>query len=532
LLAQLKHDYIVPVYEAGVDGGRPYFVMECVRGGSLANHLRDMTAPGPKVIVPLIEKVARAVQHAHSQGILHRDLKPANILLNRAGGAGPQPLVSDFGLAKLLVDEAEAAPETVQESEPTPMSSAALTVPSRLTAPGFQPGTPPYMAPEQFDASLGAIGPATDVWALGVVLYELLTGERPFSGRSIRELSERVRRDRPARPRSPRGPVDPRLEAIVLRCLEKNPSMRFASAGQLADRLAAYARSTRRRSRATAAFAALLLAVVAISLGVREASPERRFARGQAHLVSRLALGEEVDLISPGGAMPQYLVRGSEIPPKARMTEDGLVVTTPGFSVLELLDNIPIPGYRIHAEFRHDPSQFPPVPDAGVGITFTGQHVPSTDGTQHVYGAVGLSDRAIESPPLRGRALLEMVWYHETRTDGRSPFRHSIGCPGQPYDVVYPCPPEKQGDWHTIEIEVTAEGSTAVLGDYPERTLGPLRHRNYLKFVDALRDNEEAINAVDLEPLDRPAVGVLVCGSKCTVRRLRIVPLPGVSGNR
>src|SRR5262249_15480681 len=197
---QLCHPNIVPVYEIDQVFGQHYFTMPFVAGGSLREHLARVGA-NPTAAVALVEKVARAVHHAHEHGILHRDLKPANVLLDERD----EPLVSALGLAKL----ADARVE--------------------LTQTGQKLGTPAYMAPEQAAGQSGHVTPATDVWALGVLLYELLTGRRPFLGPGRAELFRQIQSDGTPRPRVFQPTLDSALETVVLMCLEKDPGLRYAS---------------------------------------------------------------------------------------------------------------------------------------------------------------------------------------------------------------------------------------------------------------------------------------------------------------
>lgn len=204
--ARLDHPHITPVYEVGESEGISYFSMKWIDGGTLADRAGK---PWPaRLAVRLMVDVARAVHHAHQRGLLHRDLKPSNVLMDNAD----RPHVADFGIAERLDADARAA--SVQ---------------------GIA-GTPGYMAPEQADA--GELTVATDVWGLGCILFELLTGRRAFSGDSVPDVLRRVRSaDAPA-PRSLRPEIARDLEAIVLTCLQRDPARRYPSASALADDLA------------------------------------------------------------------------------------------------------------------------------------------------------------------------------------------------------------------------------------------------------------------------------------------------------
>ncbi|MCA8962363.1 MAG: serine/threonine protein kinase, partial [Planctomycetes bacterium] len=207
-IARLDHPHIVPILEVGEEQGLPFLTMKYLPGGTLADH-RDRYRD-PHAAASLLEKLARAVHAVHEVGIVHRDLKPGNILFDIRG----EPLLSDFGLAKLEGHDAT------------------------LTQTGSRLGTPSYMAPEQIRgrASGGAI--AVDIYSLGAVLYELLSGHPPFVAESALELLRRVQEEPPSRLRRRDGLAVPKdLETVCLKCLEKDPRRRYSTAQELADDL-------------------------------------------------------------------------------------------------------------------------------------------------------------------------------------------------------------------------------------------------------------------------------------------------------
>jgi serine/threonine-protein kinase len=213
-VARFQHPNIVQIHEIGEHEGRPYFSLEFVPGGSLAQRLKGSPLPDEKEAAHLVEVLARAVHHAHEHGIVHRDLKPANVLLMPDG----TPKVADFGLARFLgTDDGQ-------------------------TADGAVLGTASYMAAEQAAGRGGEVGPLTDVYALGAILYECLTGRPPFRGATLMETLLLVQQEPPDRPRLYNPNVSRSLQAICLRCLAKDPNDRYPSAEALADDLGAYLR--------------------------------------------------------------------------------------------------------------------------------------------------------------------------------------------------------------------------------------------------------------------------------------------------
>lgn len=240
ILARLKHDGIVRIFKTFDLGGHPVIEMEHLPNGSLATHLKAVRARGAVEIARFMERVARAVGFAHGHRIVHRDLKPSNILLDDTG----RPCVSDFGVAKLIHPGDLGGPVGEPTGSPGDDTDAEMAC---LTAAGRQPGTRAYMAPEQFDEAFGEIKPETDVWALGVVLYELVNGTRPFACSTPDEWAEAICRGPLPRSRwLPWRRVN-QLEAIALRCLTRKQEKRYPSASAVADALAAVARPVWRK---------------------------------------------------------------------------------------------------------------------------------------------------------------------------------------------------------------------------------------------------------------------------------------------
>jgi formylglycine-generating enzyme required for sulfatase activity/tRNA A-37 threonylcarbamoyl transferase component Bud32 len=209
-VAALDHPHVVHVHEFGTHDGLPFFALEFVGGGTLAGKLRDEGKPAPRAAAELVVKLADGIAAAHAKGIVHRDLKPANVLLTESG----EPKVTDFGLAK------------VGQSD--------------MTATGAVMGTPSYMSPEQAAGRTKEVGTHSDTYALGAILYELLTGRPPFLGESTMATLQQVLTREPERPRAIDAGVPRDVETIALKCLAKEPGNRYATASELAADLRAY----------------------------------------------------------------------------------------------------------------------------------------------------------------------------------------------------------------------------------------------------------------------------------------------------
>ncbi|MBM4021387.1 MAG: serine/threonine protein kinase [Planctomycetes bacterium] len=209
--ARLDHPGIVPIFEIGECGGHPFYSMRFIEGTTLAKRLAAGQVP-PREAAAILGQVAEAVDAAHRRGVLHRDLKPSNILIDAAGA----PHVSDFGLAKRIEQDQD------------------------VTHTGAILGTPCYMSPEQAAGSRGDVGPASDVWSLGAILYQALVGQPPFRESNPMETLLAVLERDPPLPRSLHPEVDRDLELIALKTLQKPQDLRYASAADLAADLRAY----------------------------------------------------------------------------------------------------------------------------------------------------------------------------------------------------------------------------------------------------------------------------------------------------
>jgi eukaryotic-like serine/threonine-protein kinase len=211
LMAELDHPGLVSILDSGIEDGRPFLAMPLMVGGSLAVRLRDGGLPDSKTAARWMAEIARAVQYLHDKKMVHRDLKPSNILFDAHG----QPRVADFGLMRLV----EQAGGTIQ------------------TSAVVLEGTASYMAPEQASGRIKIVGPRTDVYGMGAILYEILTGRPPFRSASFMKTLARVIEGEPEFPRRLRAEIPVELEAICLKCLAKDPANRYDSAGKLADEL-------------------------------------------------------------------------------------------------------------------------------------------------------------------------------------------------------------------------------------------------------------------------------------------------------
>jgi formylglycine-generating enzyme required for sulfatase activity/tRNA A-37 threonylcarbamoyl transferase component Bud32 len=319
-VAELEHPHIVQIHEIGRHLGQPYFALEYLGGGTLDRKLRDSALP-PDEAARLLVPVARAIHFAHSHGIVHRDLKPANILLSADG----VPKVGDFGLAKRVADD------------------------SGLTQTGAILGTPSYMAPEQARGSSPGIGPAADIYGLGAVLYELLTGRPPFKAACPMDTLFQVLGEEPMPPRQlqPKLPRD--LETICLKCLRKSPANRYATALEVAEDLERFLadepikarppsalqrlrRWARRHRAALQVAAAVVLTLVTLGWATRwwlarqaEQEMASELRQGQEELQQADAAGPEADAARGYDAALRHFAAARMAAPESDAVKEALV---------------------------------------------------------------------------------------------------------------------------------------------------------------------------------------------------------------
>jgi hypothetical protein len=452
--AQLRHPNIVPIYGMGLYEKQHCFTMALFPRGSLAQHRADYRQDAQEA-ARLLVKVARAVQVAHEQGIVHRDLKPGNILLDEHG----EPIVSDFGLAKTL--------------EP----SATLTMPAQPV------GTPAYMAPEQVRCE-----PATttsDIWSLGVILYELLTDHMPFPGKNVDEIRQRVSHDDPISPRRFRADLPRDLETILLTCLERDPSRRYPSAAALADDLERWlcgepiqARPEPRWQRLQRQFrrrvgikGVLLFLVGLMMLGVGGGgvwtlfvylSPAAKEERSQelvlASLQRQLAEGKGVTLVGPVGPPLWYRWRTEKgrapLPEQERRPLHLDNTSVSGPLLIELLPDPQVTSYRFSAEVWPLPIISDQV-KSEIGLYFACEEVATPAGPEQCCRLFRL---AFLGSKTKAEHLL--FGFTEQDVDGLSP-RHEIFASSRSgVRLRFPVPPLAAAEaskerWRKIAVEVT-----------------------------------------------------------------------------
>jgi serine/threonine protein kinase len=313
-IARLHHPNLMPILEYGQIKNQPYFTMPLLSGCTLAERIGDYQKD-TRAAVELMIQLARAVQHAHENQILHRDLKPSNILFDDEG----KPIVADFGIAKLLDTGGD------------------------ITATGAVLGTPAYMSPEQAAGKINEISPRSDIWALGIMLYELVTGGRPFKGTTREELTPQILNEEVLSPAPQSQDLNEPLTRMILKCLQKSPADRYQCAGHLADDLQAWLQGGNPQVRLPRSFPRRALLSVSFA-GI--------LALLAGSIFWGLSKGQLEPLVDANGR-PRHPVW---ITPEVAMTNDAeaktITIHSEGRTFLELGRDVKAKHYRFCAQVR------------------------------------------------------------------------------------------------------------------------------------------------------------------------------------
>jgi serine/threonine-protein kinase len=507
-VARLNHPHVVRIYDFGVYQGRPYFTMEFVAVGSLQQRLRDGPLP-PREAAAMLETLARAMHEVHQKGIIHRDLKPGNVLL----GEGNQPKIADFGLAKFLNAEKSLTP------------SEAIV------------GTVHYMAPEQAVGKGRDVKEPADVYGLGAILYHALTGRPPFEGVTFLDILRQIISQEPKS--LGLGPAQRDLESICLRCLEKEPRRRYASAEALADDLHRYlegkqtkarprrwyekvGRGVRKRPWVVAV--SLLFAALWFLLPVLFPPPdpdrerrraERLLAEGKPYVFA----GHE---LLPG---PFRWVGSAVGKHDENAKERCFSVESLGKSLFELVTDPQCESYRFSTEVRHD---YAAEDVAEVGVFFALRCHPTPENTWHYgYYTIAFADRN-PKPHLKndkGESIANAQAWARLREGDYDP-GSSIGS-GREFRPLKPYAPH--GIWRQIELRLTPQGATW----YWRADDGLLARVDHLSQEDLalklnwLKRRYKKIASVDSEFHPRLSLGLYVARGKASFRNIEVSPLVG-----
>jgi tRNA A-37 threonylcarbamoyl transferase component Bud32 len=528
--AKLRHPHIVPIHEVGQFERHHYFTMDFIAGGSLFRQMDRFRVP--RAAATLVEKVARAVEHAHQNGVLHRDLKPGNILIDERG----DPLVTDFGLAKFLSSSVD------------------------MTRSGEVLGTPLYMAPEQASGRISLIGVGTDVWGLGVILYELVTGRRPFAGQTTEEVNFQIRHAEPPRPSAVEPKVNRDLQTIILKCLEKEPHRRYASAAAVADDLARWLRGdpivARRQSWgqrfarrirghrdavAVGVFILLIAVIVAMAVGGREKETSGQPISDEATekalngLQAELNEDKTVALLGENGR-PHWQQTVPTLSPPEIIGKDGelTMVSMDRLSAITLFPQPIRKRYVVRAEVRHDRNDGM-TDQNGIGLFFLTSGRSTTRGWENCFVALRFSECYLAPGPMRSEYGQASVIYWRYLEKGSPRML--------PADVAREEFAASFGTWRQMEVVVSPEaikvrwqGNQLKEFDRSELLEDAKFHLQFYtpefekkleqavgkKDVDALRAANEGARSPQLTE----QIGFFVNHSAATVRNLVIQPLP------
>ncbi|MFO0847195.1 MAG: serine/threonine-protein kinase [Gemmataceae bacterium] len=525
--ARLEHPNVVRLYEFGEADGWPYFAMELIAGGTLAARLQT-GRPAPRLAAELIRDLARGVGAAHAAGVVHRDLKPGNVLLARDG----TPKVSDFGLARF------------QDLLGT-----------RYTLPNQALGTPPYMAPEQANGRPELIGPRTDVYALGAILYECLTGDPPFRGETAAETLRLVREAKLVPPSRKRRDVPADLEAVCLNCLEKRAEDRYASTSELIEDLDRWLanerpqhtpgwgrriarRVGRRRASALAGFVTVVMGGLAAG-ELASRNPGRRDPERVRQVIEReLAAGRAVTLIGEQGepVWGRWLI--GETDHRTFQPADGAftVYTPAADGMLELVPAPQTESYKVTAEVRHEQGHG----IGEVGLYVARQEHPGGGAPVHFFTSLTFDDvspvREIvvptpgsprPSPPSRRPRLQTQV-----RSEPNVP-------PDLQWVMAGSAGPEFRPSggtaWRAIELTVRQDGVDASWDGQQMRFTAEDIRRNVAEHLQRVKPrfpNDPFVQQLHPSFAPRGGLGLYLQRGTASFRRVRVEPLTPLPDKR
>lgn len=518
IAGNLTHPNLVTVHEFGEHEGRHYILMEYLCGGTLRQKLAAAPSSADAAAA-LLETLARAMHEVHLQRVVHRDLKPANILFDE----NDVPKIADFGLARLL------------DAEHSILPTVAIA------------GTVGYMAPEQAAGHSREAGEAADIYALGVILYEMLAGELPFGG-TVESVLAQTRSQEPPPLRGRGVPQD--LETICLKCLEKKPEARYVSAAELADRLRQFlerkpipdpprtwsARLRRKMARhpwAVAASVLLFGAAATVPFYRQYTDPDRTRRQAEA----TLAAGNEYVFHGheplPG---PWRWVTGDPVPLRPNAREGCFSFETYQMRLLELVSDPGWDRYRLMGEFRHE--------DAGGGESFLGlyvnhrSHTTAEGTTEHGYLTLAYADRGSWAKTATGpkKELKSRVRVHARFTASDRPDANPHASTEREYRFDPEHPLVGHSPWRRMVLDVTPEGVVATWENLikhgpPEKVL--------VTTVSASSARQAFLNAMPMKwkpddlrfsdvPVDfrtRTSIGVFLNRGVASFRSIRVVPL-------